>query len=74
MDAVPRRALLVVAGAALASVLPGGRASGDHGGPPRSAGMSPVAVGILAGALTLAVGIVVVVLVTRLTRKTPPSR
>ena len=73
MNPLPRRALLVTAGAAIPSLFSVGRARGDHGGPLRSPGMSPVLVGILAGALTLAVGIIVVVIVTLLTRKTPPS-
>lgn len=41
----------------------------DHGGPLRADGLSPLAVGLLAGALALAAGVLVVVIVMRLTRK-----
>jgi hypothetical protein len=45
----------------------------DHGGPLRTEGLSPLTVGLLAAALTLAVGVLIVVIVMLLTRK-PPSR
>lgn len=41
----------------------------DHGGPLRSEGLSPLAVGLLAGALALAAGVLIVVIVMLLTRK-----
>jgi len=68
----PRRALFAAAAAVL-SLFPSGRASADHGGPPRLAGLSPLSAGLLAAALTLAVGIVAVVIVMLLTRRRPPS-
>jgi hypothetical protein len=41
----------------------------DHGGPLRAEGLSPLLVGILAGALALAAGVLIVVIVMLLTRK-----
>jgi hypothetical protein len=41
----------------------------DHGGPLRSEGFSPLTVGLRAGALTLAAGVLVVIIVMRLSRK-----
>lgn len=41
----------------------------DHGGPVRSEGLSPVMVGLLAAGLALAAGVLVVIIVMRLTRK-----
>jgi hypothetical protein len=41
----------------------------DHGGPLRAEGLSPLMVGILAGALALAAGVLIVVIVMLLTRK-----
>jgi hypothetical protein len=41
----------------------------DHGGPLRTEGLSPLTVGLLAAALTLAVGVLIVVIVMLLTRK-----
>jgi len=43
----------------------------DHGGPLRAEGLSPLMVGILAGALALAAGVLIVVIVMLLTRKQP---
>jgi len=43
----------------------------DHGGPLRAEGLSPLLVGILAGALALAAGVLIVVIVMLLTRKQP---
>ncbi len=43
----------------------------DHGGPLRAEGLSPLMVGLLAGALALAAGVLVVVIVMLLTRKPP---
>jgi hypothetical protein len=73
MGPFPRRALLLAAGSAILSVVPSRRARADHGGAPRSAGLGPVVVGILAAALTLAAGIIAVAIVTLLTRRPPPS-
>jgi len=41
----------------------------DHGGPLRAEGLSPLMVGILAGALALLAGGLIVVIVMLLTRK-----
>jgi hypothetical protein len=47
----------------------------DHGGPLRADDLSPVTVGLLAGALALAAGVLVVVIVMLLTRKpSSPAR
>ena len=49
----------------------------DHGGPARAEGMSPLVTGLLAGLLALAAGVLIVVIVMRLTRRpgsTPRSR
>ena len=47
----------------------------DHGGPSRVDGLSPLTVGLLAGALALAAGVLVVVIVMLLTRKpSSPAR
>ena len=47
----------------------------DHGGPLRVDGLSPLTVGLLAGALALAAGVLVVVIVMLLTRKpSSPAR
>ena len=43
----------------------------DHGGPLRAEGLSPLMVGLLAGALALAAGVLIVVIVMLLTRKSP---
>jgi len=44
----------------------------DHGGALLSEGPSPLMVGLLTGALALAAGVLIIVIVVRLTRK-PPS-
>lgn len=44
----------------------------DHGGPLRAEGLSPLMVGLLAGALALAAGILVVIIVMLRTRKPSP--
>jgi hypothetical protein len=46
----------------------------DHGGPLRSEGASPLTIGLLAGALALAAGLLIVVVVMLLTRKPPSPR
>jgi hypothetical protein len=48
----------------------------DHGGPLRAEGLSPLTVGLLAGALALAAGVLIVIIVMLLTRKpsAPPQR
>ena len=48
-------------------------AVGDHGGALRSAPMSPLLVGLIAAALALGAGAIVLVIVKLLTRKAPPS-
>ena len=80
MTAIVRRALRVATRAfallplqTLLSLSGAGRAGADHGGPLASAPMSPALVGALAAALTLAAGILLVVIVRLLTRKTPPA-
>ena len=45
----------------------------DHGGALRSAPMSPLLVGLIAAALALGAGAIVLVIVKLLTRKAPPS-
>ena len=45
----------------------------DHGGTLRSAPMSPLLVGLIAAALALGAGAIVLVIVKLLTRKAPPS-
>jgi hypothetical protein len=49
----------------------------DHGGPLRAESVSPLIVGLLAGLLALAAGVLIVVIVMRLARRpasTPHSR
>jgi len=47
----------------------------DHGGPLRAEGLSPLMVGLLAGALALGAGALIVVIVMLLTRKpSSPAR
>jgi hypothetical protein len=41
----------------------------DHGGPLRSEGLHPLTVGLLVGALTLVAGVLIVIIVMRLTCK-----
>ncbi len=48
-------------------------AGADHGEPLRSAGLGPVTVGVLAGVLALASGLLVVVIVMLLIRRNSPS-
>ena len=70
----PRAAAVV--GALLAPIAPPWwveRALADHGGALRSAPMSPLLVGLIAAALALAAGAIVLVIVKLLTRKAPPS-
>jgi len=50
------------------SVLLATTAWADHGGPLRAEGLSPLMVGVLAGLLTLATGVLVVVIVMLLMR------
>lgn len=47
----------------------------DHGGPLRAEGLSPLMVGLLAGALALVAGVLVVIIVMRLTGRSaaPPE-
>ena len=45
----------------------------DHGGAVRAAPMSPLLVGLIAAALALGAGAIVLVIVKLLTRKAPPS-
>jgi hypothetical protein len=41
----------------------------DHGGPLRAEGLHPLTAGLLAGALTLLAGVLIVIVVMRLTRR-----
>jgi hypothetical protein len=72
-----RIALLAAAVVALLSqIAPPWRlpwAVADHGGALRSAPMSPLLVGLIAAALALGAGAIVLVIVKLLTRKEPPS-
>ena len=43
----------------------------DHGGPLRAEGWSPLSVGLMAGGLALATGVLIVLIVMRLTGKPP---
>jgi hypothetical protein len=45
----------------------------DHGAPSRSEELSPLMVGLLAGLLALAAGVLIVVVLMLLTRKRPSS-
>jgi len=74
MGAFLRR--LLAAGVAMALVTIGPLSSlarADHGGPLRMAPMSPLLVGVLAGVLALAAGLIIVVIATLLRKKAPPS-
>jgi hypothetical protein len=53
----------------LASLLLATPAWADHGGPLRAEGLSPLMVGLLAGLLALAAGVLIVVIVMLLTRR-----
>jgi hypothetical protein len=57
----------------LAALLLATEAWADHGGPLRSEGLSPLVVGLLAGALTFAAGVLIVIIVMRLGRKPSSS-
>jgi len=63
---------LAPAAACLTLAASAGRAWADHGGPLGSAPMSPVLTAALVGALALAVGAAVAVVVMLLTRRPPP--
>lgn len=52
---------------------PVAQAAADHGAPSRAAPLHPAVVGVLAGALTLAAGLLVLVIAMRLTRRPPPA-
>lgn len=67
----PSRARAGLAGLLAALVPAAVRA--DHGEALRSAGLSPLTVGVLAGALALATGLLVVVIVMLLIRRNSPS-
>ena len=72
MRARSRAALAWLVGAALQVPLQGLLADpglADHGGPLRDAPMSPLTLGLIAGGLALAVGLVVVALVSLLSGK-----
>jgi len=78
MKALARRIALLsaVVGAAILQIAPpwgGQQAIADHGGALRSAPMSPVLVGLIAAAIALGAGAIVLVIVKLLTRKAPPS-
>ena len=79
MKALARRIALlsaVVGGALLWQITPPWCvewALADHGCALRSAPMSPVLVGLIAAALALGAGAIVLVIVKILTRKAPPS-
>ena len=69
--------LAAVGGGALLSPIPPPWwvewAVADHGGALRSAPMSPLLVGLIAAALALGAGAIVLVIVKLLTRRAPPS-
>ena len=78
MKALARRIALpaAVVGALLAQTAAPWRlpwAVADHGGAMRSAPMSPLLAGLIAAALALGAGAIVLVIVKLLTRKAPPS-
>jgi len=58
----------------LALLLPATPAWADHGGPLRAEGLSPLVVGLTAGLLALAAGVLIVVIAMLLTRKPPSPR
>jgi hypothetical protein len=77
--AFARRAARIAALASLVALqmaVTGGAdlAAADHPGALRSAPMSPALVGVIAGALALATGVVVIIIVKLLARKAPPPR
>lgn len=59
--------------AATALILESTTAFADHGGATASGPANPLVVAVLAGLLTLAIGIAVVAILMRLGRKTPRS-
>ena len=65
--------LLLAAIAATAPILEPSTALADHGGATASGPVNPLVVAVLAGLLTLAIGIAVVAVAMRLDRKTPRS-
>ena len=65
--------LVSAAVAATISILAASRALADHGGATASAPANPLVVAVIAGLLTLAIGVALVALVVRLGRKTPRS-
>ncbi len=79
MKALARRIALLAAAAVVAllvQIAPPWRlpwAVADHGGALRSAPMSPLLVGLIAAALALGAGAIVLVIVKLLSRKVPPS-
>jgi hypothetical protein len=72
MRALARRIALLAA-AVVGALLSPIALVADHGGALRSAPMSPLLVGLIAAALALGAGAIVLVLVKLLTRKAPPS-
>jgi hypothetical protein len=72
MRALARRIALVAA-AVVGALLSPIALVADHGGALRSAPMSPLLVGLIAAALALGAGAIVLVIVKLLTRKVPPS-
>jgi hypothetical protein len=46
----------------------------DHGGPLRAEGLSPLLVGLLSAGLALAAGVLILVIVMRLTRRSGSAR
>lgn len=79
MRTFARRIALLAAAVAVALLLPIAPpwrlpwAVADHGGALRSAPMSPLLVGLIAAALALGAGAIVLVIVKVITRKAPPS-
>jgi hypothetical protein len=67
----PSRARAGLAGV-LAALVPAS-AWADHGGPLRAAPMSPLMVGVVAGALALVCGLLIVIIVMLLIRRSSPS-
>ena len=72
MRALARRIALLAA-AVVGALLSPIALVADHGGALRSAPMSPLLVGLIAAALALGAGAIVLVIVKLLTRKAPPS-
>jgi hypothetical protein len=77
--AFARRAARIAALASLVALQvaltgPAEWAAADHPGALRSAPMSPALVGVIAGALALATGVVLIIIVKLLVKKAPPSR